>query len=159
MSQQSDAVPKKAPPAVPKKAPPPTPLALQRQIALAARRAAEVVTPDDSASMVGSCTGSAASWTKVNMPSGPVITEVNEESLPGIDEHHPAAAGSSTNEQEGDDPWAAPVDDVPAPPPVANPSVNPFPPASRAAAPATQAARNLLEGVNETSAGRRLRRQ
>ena len=159
MSQQSDAVPKKAPPAVPKKAPPPTPLALQRQIALAARRAAEVVTPDDSASMVGSCTGSAASWAKLNIPSGPVITEVNEESLPGIDEQHPAAAGSSMNEQEGDDPWAAPVDDVPAPPPVANPSVNPFPPASRAAAPATQAARNLLEGVNETSAGRRLRRQ
>ena len=49
MSAQQDAapVPKKAPPAVPKKAPPPTPLALQRQIAMAARRAAEVVTPDD----------------------------------------------------------------------------------------------------------------
>ena len=67
MSQSE--VARKAPPMVPvvsKKAPPKAPPpALQKQLAMAHLRAAEFVMPDDSASMVGSTTGSAASWTKV----------------------------------------------------------------------------------------------
>ena len=124
-------------------------------------RASEHVMPDDSASMVGSATGSSASWTRVNA-SGPVIIEVTESTMPVIEENK-SEAGKVITGPAQEDPWA--TDDAPvfwcatAPPPVANPPVAPVPPAASAAAPATQAARNLLEGVNETAAGRRLRRQ
>ena len=95
----------------------------------------------------------------------PVITEVHEEPMPVIKEHPSASGHASQSDPQMDDPWAA-VDEAasapggyPSPPPVPNPSFTPMPPSANAAAPATQAARTLLEGVNETAAGRRLRRQ
>ena len=81
--------------------------------------------------------------------------------MPIIPEVGSAACGSHPGGQP-DDPWELPEQEggqMPPPPPAPNVSSVPVPPAASAVDPATQAARNLLEGVNETSAGRRLRRQ
>ena len=89
--------------------------------------------PDDSASMVGSATGSSASWTRVKA-TGPVIEEVNESTMPVIEENK-SEAGKVITGPAQEDPWAA--DDAPvfwcatAPPPVANPPVAPVPPSSQ----------------------------
>ena len=156
MSTSQGAPPK----AAPRKAPPAAvPRAMQRQLAIAHLRASEAVMPDESASMVGSTTGSTSSWTKVT--PGPVITELTPEGMPVIPEAGSAACGSQPGGKPND-PWELPEQEggqVPPPPPVPNASSAPVPPAASAVDPATQAARNLLEGVNETSAGRRLRRQ
>ena len=101
-SSSSSQVPGKPPP----KAPPP---ALQKQLAMAHLRASEHVMPDDSASMVGSATGSSASWTRVNA-SGPVIIEVTESTMPVIEENK-SEAGKVITGPAQEDPWA--TDDAP----------------------------------------------
>ncbi|CAK8992680.1 Uncharacterized protein SCF082_LOCUS3184 [Durusdinium trenchii] len=110
---------------------------------MAHARAAEQILPDDSVSSVGSNAGSGVSWTKLTVePSGSIIEQPMARPMPTIDEKKMDATP--------DDPWAEqPETDQPT---------TAYPAAS-AAAPPTQAARNLLEGVNETPAARRLRRQ
>ena len=149
-SAVSDGAPRKAPPPAPssassdgvaRKAPP---AALQRQIAMAHARASEQVSPDDSVSSVGSNAGSTVSWTKVtHEPPRPVVDPPATSTVPTIEE-------KNVEETAAHDPWAEePQADQPG---VAYP-------ATSAAAPPTQAARNLLGGVNETPAARSLRRQ
>ena len=121
----------------PVKPPPPMPPALLRQKALAhSRAAAELVFPDDSASMISAAgsQASSASWLQVN--EAPLTADKPEAVLTVI----PESAQDQQEIQQG-----------------AHPTTSGAPMGQEA--PATQAARNLLGGVNEQQPARRLRRQ